>query len=70
MDPIVTDHLGDLYGSGQATGGKIPVATGVIFFDPELKDATRIREKLKLVSTGFLLMKGLKPTSELYANDK
>ena len=39
-------------------------------FDPELKDANRIKEKLRVGLDRVLINEGLKPTSDLYANDK
>ena len=70
VDPIVTDHLGDLYWAvGRQLEAKFQWRRA-LSFDPELKDATRIREKLRVGLDRVLVNEGLKPTSELYANDK
>ena len=70
VDPIVTDHLGDLYWAvGRQLEAKFQWRRA-LSFDPELKDATRIREKLRIGLDRVLVNEGLKPTSELYANDK
>ena len=70
VDPIVTDHLGDLYWAvGRQLEAKFQWRRA-LSFDPELKDATRIREKLRIGLDRVLANEGLKPTSELYANDK
>jgi len=70
VDPIVTDHLGDLY---WAVGRQLEARfqwRRALSFGPELKDADRIREKLRIGLDRVLINEGLKPTSELYANDK
>ena len=70
VDPIVTDHLGDLYWAvGRQLEAKFQWRRA-LSFDPELKDANRIREKLRIGLDRVLVNEGLKPTSELYANDK
>ena len=70
VDPIVTDHLGDLYWAvGRQLEAKFQWRRA-LSFDPELKDATRIREKLRIGLDRVLVNEGLKPTSELYAHDK
>jgi tetratricopeptide (TPR) repeat protein len=70
VDPIVTDHLGDLYWAvGRQLEAKFQWRRALSFV-PELKDATRIREKLRIGLDRVLVNEGLKPTSELYANDK
>ena len=70
VDPIVMDHLGDLYWAvGRQLEAKFQWRRA-LSFDPELKDATRIREKLRIGLYRVLVNEGLKPTSELYANDK
>ena len=70
VDPIVTDHLGDLYWAvGRQLEAKFQWRRA-LSFDPELKDATRIREKLRIGLDRVLVNEGLKPTSDLYANDK
>ena len=70
VDPIVTDHLGDLYWAvGRQLEAKFQWRRA-LSFDPELNDATRIREKLRIGLDRVLVNEGLKPTSELYANDK
>lgn len=70
VDPIVTDHLGDLYWAvGRQLEAKFQWRRA-LSFDPELRDATRIREKLRIGLDRVLVNEGLKPTSELYANDK
>ena len=70
VDPIVTDHLGDLYWAvGRQLEAKFQWRRA-LSFDPELKDATRIREKLRIGLDRVLVNEGLKPISELYANDK
>jgi len=70
VDPIVTDHLGDLYWAvGRQLEAKFQWRRA-LSFDPELKDANRIREKLRVGLDRVLINEGLKPTSDLYANDK
>ncbi len=70
VDPIVTDHLGDLYWAvGRQMEAKFQWRRA-LSFDPELKDAKRIRDKLRLGLDRVLIREGLKPTSEIYANDK
>lgn len=70
VDPIVTDHLGDLYWAvGRQLEAKFQWRRA-LSFDPELKDATRIREKLRIGLDRVLVNEGLKPTSDLYTNDK
>ena len=70
VDPIVTDHLGDLYWAvGRHLEAKFQWRRA-LSFDPELKDANRIREKLRVGLDRVLINEGLKPTSDLYANDK
>ena len=70
VDPIVTDHLGDLYWAvGRQLEAKFQWRRA-LSFNPEQKDATRIREKLRIGLDRVLVNEGLKPTSELYANDK
>ena len=70
VDPIVTDHLGDLYWAvGRQLEAKFQWRRA-LSFDPELKNATRIREKLRIGLDRVLVNEGLKPTYELYANDK
>lgn len=70
VDPIVTDHLGDLYWAvGRQLEAKFQWRRA-LSFDPELKDATRIREKLRIGLDRVLVNEGLKPTFDLYANDK
>ena len=70
VDPVVMDHLGDLYWAvGRQLEAKFQWRRA-LSFDPELKDATRIREKLRIGLDRVLVNEGLKPTSELYANDK
>ena len=70
VDPIVTDHLGDLYWAvGRHLEAKFQWRRA-LSFDPELKNANRIREKLRVGLDRVLINEGLKPTSDLYANDK
>ena len=70
VDPIVTDHLGDLYWAvGRQLEAKFQWRRA-LSFDPEFEDANRIREKLRVGLDRVLMSEGLKPTSELYANDK
>lgn len=69
VDPIVMDHLGDLYWAvGRQLEAKFQWRRA-LSFDPEPKDATRIREKLRVGLDRVLVSEGSKPTSELYAND-
>jgi len=56
-------------GSRSAVGAKFQWRRA-LSFNPELKDATRIREKLRVGLDEVLINEGLKPTSDLYANDK
>ena len=70
VDPIVTDHLGDLYWAvGRHLEAKFQWRRA-LSFNPELKDANRIKEKLRVGLDRVLINEGLKPTSDLYANDK
>ena len=70
VDPIVTDHLGDLYWAvGRQLEAKFQWRRA-LSFNPEIKDANRIKEKLRVGLDRVLINEGLKPTSDLYANDK
>lgn len=64
VDPIVTDHLGDVY---WAVGRKREAEFQwhrALSFDPEEKDAVRIRRKLEIGLDAVLAEEGLPPLSE------
>ena len=70
VDPIVTDHMGDLYWAvGRQLEAKFQWRRA-LSFDPEIEDSNRIREKLRVGLDRVLINEGLKPTSDLFANDK
>lgn len=64
VDPIVTDHLGDVY---WAVGRQLEARfqwRRALSFEPEEKDATRIRRKLEIGLDAVLAEEGLIPLSE------
>ena len=64
VDPIVTDHLGDVY---WAVGRKREAEFQwhrALSFEPEDKDAVRIRRKLEIGLDAVLAEEGLPPLSE------
>ncbi|MGB8814739.1 MAG: tetratricopeptide repeat protein [Paracoccaceae bacterium] len=61
VDPVVTDHLGDVY---WAVGRKLEARfqwQRALSFDPEEKDALRIRKKLDVGLDAVLAEEGAKP---------
>uniref|UniRef100_A4WVE6 TPR repeat-containing protein n=1 Tax=Cereibacter sphaeroides (strain ATCC 17025 / ATH 2.4.3) TaxID=349102 RepID=A4WVE6_CERS5 len=70
VDPIVTDHLGDVY---WAVGRKLEARfqwRRALSFDPEEKEAQRIRRKLEVGLDALLAEEGAKPLSvAVRAND-
>ena len=65
VDPIVTDHLGDVY---WAVGRKLEARFQwhrALSFDPEEKDAKRIRRKLEVGLDAVLAEEGAKPLTEV-----
>lgn len=61
VDPIVTDHLGDVYWAvGRQREARFQWHRA-LSFDPEEKDATRIRAKLKKGLDAVLAEEGAKP---------
>jgi Flp pilus assembly protein TadD len=67
VDPIVTDHLGDVY---WAVGRKREAEfqwRRALSFDPEEKDATRIRRKLEIGLDAVLAEEGAAPLQEVEA---
>ncbi|MFQ6754762.1 tetratricopeptide repeat protein [Cereibacter sphaeroides] len=70
VDPIVTDHLGDVY---WAVGRKLEARFQwhrALSFDPEEKEAQRIRRKLEVGLDALLAEEGAKPLSvAVRAND-
>ncbi|MGP3697859.1 tetratricopeptide repeat protein [Rhodobacter sp. NSM] len=70
VDPIVTDHLGDVY---WAVGRKLEARfqwRRALSFDPEDKEAQRIRRKLEVGLDALLAEEGAKPLSvAVRAND-
>lgn len=61
VDPVVTDHLGDVY---WAVGRQLEAEfqwNRALSFDPEDKDATRIRRKLKVGLDAVLAEEGSAP---------
>ena len=64
VDPIVTDHLGDVY---WAVGRELEARfqwRRALSFDPEEKDATRIRRKLEVGLDAVLAEEGAPPLAE------
>ncbi len=68
VDPVVTDHLGDVYWSVGRTMEARFQWRRALSFDPEEKDATRIRRKLELGLDAVLKDEGAKSLTEV-AND-
>ncbi len=67
VDPIVNDHLGDVYWAvGRRTEAKFQWRRA-LSFDPEDKDAARIRRKLEVGLDAVLAEEGAKPLA--VAND-
>jgi hypothetical protein len=67
VDPIVTDHLGDVY---WAVGRKLEARFQwhrALSFDPEEKDATRIRRKLEVGLDKVLEEEGKPPITRTEA---
>ncbi|WGV18122.1 tetratricopeptide repeat protein [Fuscovulum ytuae] len=65
VDPVVTDHLGDVY---WAVGRKLEAQFQwhrALSFDPEEKDAKRIRRKLEIGLDAVLAEEGAKPLTEV-----
>lgn len=65
VDPVVTDHLGDVY---WAVGRKLEARFQwhrALSFDPEEKDAQRIRRKLEVGLDAVLAEEGAKPLTEV-----
>lgn len=65
VDPIVTDHLGDVY---WAVGRKLEARFQwhrALSFDPEEKEAKRIRRKLEVGLDTVLAEEGAKPLTEV-----
>ncbi|MGQ0563996.1 MAG: tetratricopeptide repeat protein [Gemmobacter sp.] len=67
VDPVVTDHLGDVY---WATGRRMEARfqwRRALSFDPEEKDATRIRQKLDIGLDDVLKAEGAPSLQEVAA---
>ncbi len=65
VDPVVTDHLGDVY---WAVGRKLEARfqwQRALSFDPEEKEATRIRRKLEVGLDAVLAEEGATPLTEV-----
>ena len=65
VDPVVTDHLGDVY---WAVGRKLEARfqwRRALSFEPEEKDATRIRRKLEVGLDAVLAEEGAPPLAEV-----
>ena len=65
VDPVVTDHLGDVY---WAVGRKLEARFQwhrALSFDPEEKEAKRIRRKLEVGLDTVLAEEGAKPLTEV-----
>jgi Flp pilus assembly protein TadD len=61
VDPVVTDHLGDVYWAvGRVLEAKFQW-NRALSFDPEEKEATRIRRKLKVGLDSVLAEEGSEP---------
>jgi tetratricopeptide (TPR) repeat protein len=68
VDPIVTDHLGDVY---WAVGRRLEAQfqwRRALSFDPEEKEATRIRKKLELGLDQVLIDEGKLPITPVVAD--
>jgi tetratricopeptide (TPR) repeat protein len=64
VDPIINDHLGDVYWAvGRIREARFQWARA-LSFDPEEKDAVRIRQKLSIGLDRVLIEEGLEPTRE------
>ncbi|MBC2834726.1 tetratricopeptide repeat protein [Paragemmobacter straminiformis] len=65
VDPIVTDHLGDVYWAvGRQREAQFQWRRA-LSFDPEEKDATRIRAKLEKGLDAVLAAEGAKPLTDV-----
>lgn len=68
VDPIVTDHLGDVY---WAVGRKLEAQfqwRRALSFDPEEKEAIRIRKKLEVGLDQVLIDEGKPPIAPVVAD--
>ena len=64
VDPIINDHLGDVYWAvGREREARFQW-TRALSFDPEEKDALRLRQKLLIGLDRVLIEEGLEPTRE------
>ncbi len=63
VDPVVTDHLGDVYWAVGRTLEARFQWRRALSFDPEEKDATRIRRKLEEGLDAVLVSEGAEPIS-------
>ncbi len=68
VDPVVTDHLGDVYWAVGRTMEARFQWRRALSFDPEDKDASRLRRKLEVGLDAVLTEEGAKPLTEV-AND-
>ena len=67
VDPVVTDHLGDVYwANGRALEAQFQWRRA-LSFDPEEKEATRIRRKLELGLDAVLAEEGAAPLKPVNA---
>jgi tetratricopeptide (TPR) repeat protein len=64
VDPIVTDHLGDVYWAVGRTREAEFQWRRALSFNPEEKDALRIRRKLEIGLDAVLAEEGMPPLSE------
>lgn len=62
VDPIINDHLGDVYWAVGRNREARFQWNRALSFDPEEKDATRIRQKLLIGLDRVLIEEGLEPT--------
>jgi Flp pilus assembly protein TadD len=69
VDPVVTDHLGDVYwASGRQMEARFQWRRA-LSFDPEEKDATRIRQKLETGLDAVLKAEGARSLQEVAATE-
>lgn len=68
VDPIITDHLGDVYWAVGRTREAQFQWHRALSFDPEEKDAVRIRRKLEIGLDAVLAEEGKPPLSQVEAS--
>ena len=68
VDPVVTDHLGDVYWAVGRTLEAQFQWRRALSFDPAEKDATRMRRKLEVGLDAVLAEEGAKPLPAVTAD--